>query len=325
MKKGAKKKKSIDIERLSIKDLERYANDIRQDIIHMLLAAGSGHSAGPLGMADVFTSLYFSIANITPETRRAADRDRVVLSNAHICPVLYATLAERGYMPKHELLTLRKLGTRLQGHSCNHYLPNLPIETCGGPLAQGISQAVGLALASRMNAKMNAGARSDTPSSKALRGAGERGASKKLPTWHTWCLMGDGELDEGQCWEAFMLAGKERLRELTVFVDRNNIQIDGFTENIMPLEPLTDKFRAFNWSVIEIDGHNHREIISAAKKARAIYEHPTVIVCHTIPGKGVDFMENDFTWHGKPPNAQEAELALHELRTLRGHLKNDSN
>lgn len=294
----------------SIKQLELHANSIRQEIIRMLLAAGSGHSAGPLGMTDVFTALYFGIAEITPETRADADRDRIVLSNAHICPVLYATLAERGYIPKHELITLRKLGSRLQGHSNNHFQPELPIETCGGPLAQGISQAVGMAIASRMNRNAN----------KKL-----AETKKSLPNWHTWCLMGDGELNEGQCWEAFMLAGKLNLNELTVFVDRNNIQIDGYTEDIMPLEPFADKFRAFNWSVIEIDGHNMRDIINATKKARAIYENPTVIICHTIPGKGVDFMENDFVWHGKPPNASEAELALHELQTLRGHIKNDMN
>lgn len=308
MKKG--QKKPVREKKYSIKELELAANSIRQEIVRMLLAAGSGHSAGPLGMADVFTALYFSIAEISPEQRKDANRDRIILSNAHICPVLYATLAERGYFSKHELLTLRKLGTRLQGHSNNHFQPELPIETSGGPLAQGISQAVGMAIASRMNRETNR----KNPNAK-----------KPLPNWHTWCLMGDGELNEGQCWEAFMLAGKLNLHELTVFVDRNNIQIDGYTEEIMPLEPFADKFKAFNWSVIEIDGHNMREIINAAKKARAIFENPTVIICHTIPGKGVDFMENDFTWHGKPPNATEAQLALHELRTLRGHLTNDAN
>lgn len=308
MKKG--QKKSVREKHFSIKELELKANSIRQEIIRMLLAAGSGHSAGPLGMTDVFTALYFNIANITPETRKRADRDRIILSNAHICPVLYATLAERGYFPKHELLTLRKIGSRLQGHSNNHYQPEIPIETSGGPLSQGISQAVGMAIASRMNQETNR----RLPKNK-----------KPLPNWHTWCLMGDGELNEGQCWEAFMLAGKLNLHELTVFVDRNNIQIDGFTEDVMPLEPFADKFRAFNWSVIEIDGHNMRDIINATKKARAIFENPTMIICHTIPGKGVNFMENDFVWHGKPPNATEAELALHELRTLRGHVKNDTN
>ncbi|MCW1892500.1 MAG: transketolase [Candidatus Uhrbacteria bacterium] len=289
----------------SMKDLQLSANTIRQNIIEMLLAAGSGHSAGPLGMADVFTALYFSIANISPETRKNADRDRIVLSNAHICPVLYATLAERGYMPRAEIMTLRKFGSRLQGHQNNHASPDLPIETCGGPLGQGISQAVGMAIASRMNHQANK----------------KVDEKKPLPTWHTWCLMSDGELDEGQSWEAFMLAGKLNLNELTVFVDRNNIQIDGYTETIMPLEPLADKFRAFNWSVIDIDGHNLKEIIDAAKKARSIYENPTVILCHTIPGKGIDFMENDFLWHGKPPNATEGQIALRELQTLRNTIK----
>lgn len=292
----------------SIKELEAAANEIRQSIIKMLLAAGSGHSAGPLGMTDVFTALYFAIANISPETRAKADRDRIILSNAHICPVLYATLAERGYFSKHELITLRKFGSRLQGHSNNHYQPELPIETSGGPLAQGISQAVGMAIASRMNHETNRKLAS---------------SKKQLPTWHTWCLMGDGELNEGQCWEAFMLAGKMNLHELTVFVDRNNIQIDGYTEDVMPLEPFADKFRAFNWSVIEIDGHDMREIIHAAKKARAIYENPTMIICHTIPGKGVEFMENDFVWHGKPPNADEASKAIRELRTLGNKIRHE--
>lgn len=288
------------------KELRLIANTIRQDIIEMLLAAGSGHSAGPLGMTDVFTALYFAIANVTPETRKKADRDRIVLSNAHICPVLYATLANRGYFPRHDLYSLRKLGSPLQGHSNNHYWPEVPIETCGGPLGQGISQAVGFALASRMNAKRNAANK-----------------NKKLPTWHTWALMGDGELDEGQSWEAFMLAGKKDLRELTIFIDRNNIQIDGFTEDVMPLEPLAAKLQAFNWSVIEVDGHNIKEVINAANKARAIYENPTAIICHTIPGKGVDFMENKYEWHGKPPKAEEAAIALKELRTFRGNIQSE--
>lgn len=290
-----------------IVELEQVANTIRQDIIESLLAAKSGHSAGPLGMADVFTALYFEIANITPETRGADDRDRVVLSNAHICPVLYATLANRGYFPREELKTLRKLGTRLQGHSNNHFRPELPIETCGGPLGQGLSQAVGMALASRMNANMN----------------GADPTSQHRPTWHTWCMMSDGEIDEGQTWEAIMLAGKHNVREVTAFIDRNNIQIDGVTENIMPLEPLAEKFRAFNWSVIETNGHNIREIIDAANQARAIAENPTAIICHTIPGKGVDFMENRFEWHGKPPNADEARIALAELRTLAGQIESE--
>lgn len=304
MKKGYRSSKRTTA--FSIKDLEMKANEIRQNIIKMLLAAGSGHSAGSLGMTDVFTALYFSIADITPEARKSPNRDRIVLSNAHICPVLYATLAERGYLPVGELHSLRKLGSRLQGHQNNHFSPELPIETSGGPLAQGISQAVGMAIASRIN-------RSDSKAN----------SKKSVSGWHTWCLMGDGELNEGQCWEAFMLAGKLNLHELTVFIDRNNIQIDGFTEDVMPLEPLADKFKAFNWSVIEIDGHNMRDIISAAKKARSIFENPTVIICHTIPGKGVDFMENDFIWHGKAPNADEASKAIQELRTLGNKIKHE--
>lgn len=292
----------------SLTELKQAATQIREDIITSLVEAKSGHSAGPLGMADVFTALYYRIANITPETRNSPNRDRVVLSNAHICPVLYATLANRGYFPREELKTLRKLGTRLQGHSNNHAMPEIPIETCGGPLGQGLSQALGFALASRDNALRNDKL--------------EKGASP-LPTWHTWALLSDGELDEGQNWEAIMMAGKLNLREVTVFIDRNNIQIDGFTEDIMPLEPLADKLRAFNWSVIEIDGHNLREVIDAAGQARATYENPTAIVCHTIPGKGVGFMENRFEWHGKPPNAEEARVALAELRTFAGSITSE--
>ncbi len=289
----------------TVKQLEKISNQIRQDIINMLLAAGSGHSAGPLGMADVFTALYMGgVAKLDPKKKNDPARDRVVLSNAHICPVLYATLAHAGFIPHKQLKTLRKLGSPLQGHSNNHY--NNGIETCGGPLAQGISQAVGMALASRMN----------------RRGTSDVGRATKN-SYHTWCLMGDGELDEGQCWEAFMLAGKMNLRELTVFIDRNNIQIDGPTEDIMPLENLADKFKAFNWFVIEVDGHNIREILDAMKKAKSMAANPTVIICHTIPGKGVDFMENKFEWHGKPPNKEEAKIALHELRTLGGKITSE--
>ncbi|MBD3251448.1 transketolase [Candidatus Uhrbacteria bacterium] len=293
---------------LTVKELRLKANEIRQDIIEMLLSAGSGHSAGPLGMADVFTALYFEIANFTPENRKDPGRDRIVLSNAHICPLLYAVLANRGYFRRQELLNLRKLGSPLQGHSNNHSWPRVPIETCGGPLGQGLSQAVGFALASRMNEQRN---------------RANQKTDKELPTWHTWAMLSDGELNEGQSWEAIMLAGKHDLREVTAFVDRNNIQIDGFTEDVMPLEPLAQKFQAFNWSVIEVDGHNMKEIINAANKAKAIYENPTVILCHTIPGKGVDFMEWKYEWHGKPPKEEEAAEALKELRNFRGHLKSE--
>ncbi|MDD5726719.1 MAG: transketolase, partial [Patescibacteria group bacterium] len=276
----------------TIKQMELLANQIREDIIKMLLAAGSGHSAGPLGMADVFTALYFGgVANLDPKRRHDQNRDRVVLSNAHICPVLYATLARRGYFPLTELKTLRKLGSRLQGHSNSHF--DIGIETSGGPLGQGISQAVGMAIAARAD-------------------------KTRGKTFHTWCLESDGEFDEGQTWEAYMLAGKMNLRELTTIIDRNNIQIDGFTEDVMPLEDFTNKLKAFNWFVIEVDGHNIRAVLDAMRQAKAQAANPTAIVCHTIPGKGVDFMENKFEWHGKPPNRDEARVALHELRTLGG-------
>lgn len=271
-----------------IKNLELKANEIRQDIIKMLLEAGSGHSAGPLGMADVFTALYFGgVLNYDAKDPWKADRDRVILSNGHICPVWYATLAHAGFFSHDKLLTLRKLGSGLQGHPHYRELPG--IENTGGPLGQGLSQAIGHALA---------GAR-------------------------VYCLMSDGELDEGQTWEAIMFAGKNNLHNLTAIIDRNNIQIDGFTEDIMPLEPLADKFKAFNWSVLEVDGHNLLEIIEAINKAKAIFENPTVIIAHTIPGKGVGFMENKFEWHGKPPKADEAKKALHELRTLGGKIRSE--
>lgn len=268
-------------------DLEKKAYEIRMDIIQALLAAKSGHTGGPLGMADIFTALYFNIAHIDPNHPTEPERDRIVLSNAHICPVLYATLAQRGFCSREQFLTtLRKIGSPFQGHSNNHF--NMGIETCGGPLAQGISQAVGMALAGRMD----------------------------KAKWHVYCLTGDGELNEGQCWEAIMMAGKERLQNITAIVDRNHIQIDGDTENIMPLEPLADKWRAFGWNVIELDGHDTAAILEAFKNARAYTQGPTVLLAHTIPGKGVSFMENKYEWHGKPPNTEEAKLALAELQAI---------
>ncbi len=267
--------------------LEKKAYEIRMDIIQALLVAKSGHTGGPLGMADIFTALYFNIAHVDPKHPTDPDRDRIILSNAHICPVLYATLAQRGFCSREQFLTtLRKLGSPFQGHSNNHF--NMGIETCGGPLAQGISQAVGMALAGRID---KAG-------------------------WHVYCLTGDGELNEGQCWEAIMMAGKERLPNLTVIVDRNHIQIDGDTEDIMPLEPLADKWRAFGWNVLEMDGHNMEDILETFKMSKAYTQGPNVLLAHTTPGKGVSFMENKYEWHGKPPNAEEAKLALAELQTI---------
>ena len=281
------------MQKLTSTELQLTANTIRQNIIKMLVEAGSGHSAGPLGMADVFTALYFEVMNIDPKKPDWEQRDRLVLSCGHICPVLYATMAERGFFPVEELQTLRKFESRLQGHPHNLSLPGL--ESTSGPLAQGASQAVGMALALRMDKSKS----------------------------RVYLVMSDGEQNEGQIWEAVMLAGKESLHNLTAIIDRNNIQIDGYTEDVMPLGDLKDKYEAFNWHVLEVDGHNIQAVVNAFREAETIYEKPTVIIAHTIPGKGVDFMEGKFEWHGKPPKADEAKLALQELRTLQGKIKSE--
>ena len=278
---------------MTVQELELKANTIREDIIKMLVEAGSGHSAGPLGMADVFTALYFHVLNVDQKEPNLPDRDRLVLSNGHICPVWYATLAHRGYFPVEELKTLRKLNTRLQGHPHYGSLPG--IENTGGPLGQGLSQAIGMALTARMDQKK----------------------------YWTYCLMSDGEHDEGQTWEAALFAGKNQLGNLTAIVDRNNIQIDGFTEDVMPLEPFKEKYEAFGWHVQEIDGHNIQAIIDACGEAKAIFNKPSMILAHTIPGKGVDFMEREWSWHGKPPKPDEAKIALNELRTLQGKIQSE--
>jgi len=278
-----------------IKDLEIKANNIRKSVIEMLIEAGSGHTAGPLGMADIFTLFYFHILRNDPKNPFSEDRDRLVLSNGHICPVLYATMAHAGYFPVAELKTLRKFGTRLQGHPHREYLPY--IETSSGPLGLGLSQAAGMALSDKMDGKDK--------------------------NRFIYCFMSDGEQDEGNSWEAIMFAGKNKLRNLIAVVDRNNIQIDGFTENIMPLEPLADKWRAFNWHVIEAGGHDFRVLNEAVEEAQDMYEKPTVIISHNIPGKGVREFERDYKWHGKPPNKEEAKMALDELRTLGGKIKSE--
>ncbi|MBX4198555.1 transketolase [Candidatus Parcubacteria bacterium] len=287
-----------------VRDLEKKANDIRQSIIEMLVEAGSGHTAGPLGMSDIFTALYFYILKHDPKKPDWPDRDRLVLSNGHICPVLYATMAHAGYFPIDELKTLRKFKSRLQGHPHREWLPML--ETSSGPLGSGLSQAVGMAIADKMD---------------------------KVTGRYMYALLSDGELEEGNSWEAIMLAGKEKLHNLIAIVDRNNIQIDGFTEDIMPLEPLRAKWEAFNWHVLEIDGHNFEEIVGAVNQAKAIYEKPSVIIAHTIPGKGVDFMEKHFEWHGIPPGSndisgapekkEQANEALKQLRTLGGKITSE--
>jgi transketolase len=287
-----------------VKDLELKANHIRQSIIEMLVEAGSGHTAGPLGMADVFALLYFKVLQHDPSNPDWSDRDRLILSNGHICPVLYATLALAGYFPQEELMTLRKFGTRLQGHPHRTALPGL--ETTSGPLGSGLSQAVGMALAERL----------DNPYS----------------AKYFFCLTGDGELNEGQIWEAALLAGKERLHNLIMIVDRNGIQIDGYTKDVMPLEPLREKFEAFNFDVQEVDGHNMRALNDAIGKAQVVYSQPSVIIAHTVASKGVDVFERDFRWHGNPPGKgpedrvpkdRQAAVALEKLRTLAGLIKDD--
>jgi transketolase len=275
----------------AIKHLELKANEIRQDLIKMLLEAGSGHSGGPLGMADIFTALYFHILHHNPHNPELEERDRLVLSNGHICPVLYTTLAHAGYFPLSELKTLRKLGTKLQGHPHRGSLPG--IETTSGPLGSGLSQGSGMAYGLRMDGKKN----------------------------RVVVLTSDGEHDAGNTWEAVLFAGKYKLSNLTAVVDRNNIQIDGNTEDIMPLEPFKDKYEAFNWHVIEIDGHNFQMIHDAFDMATTIHDKPTMIIAHTTPGKGVDFMENKYEWHGKTPNKEEAEEALKQLKKIKRRLK----
>ncbi len=288
-----------------IKELELKANDVRQTIIEMLVAAGSGHTAGPLGMADIFTMLYFHALRHDPKNPDWEDRDRLILSNGHICPVLYATMAHAGYFGVEECKTLRKFGSRLQGHPHREWLPGL--ETSSGPLGSGLSQAVGMALADRI----------------------DRGRQSNR---FYYCLVGDGELDCGQNWEAMMLAGKNQLHNLIVIIDRNNIQIDGFTEDVMPLEPLADKWASFNWHVQEIDGHNMEAINNAINEAKAVFNRPSVIIANTIPGKGVDFTERRFEWHGNPPGKGPGDVvpkelqateALNELRTLRGLIRSE--
>lgn len=279
---------------LNLKQMEKMANTIRQDIIKMLLKAGSGHSAGSLGMADVFTALYFSgVIKHNPKRPNWPERDRVVISNAHICPVHYATLARAGYFPVAKLSTLRKLGSSLQGHPHRDIL--LGIESSGGPIAHNTSVAVGMAYAMKMDGKRN----------------------------QIYCLVGDGGQDEGQTWEAVMFAAKHKLDNLTFIMDRNNIQIDGYTEDVMPLEPLKAKYEAFNWHAIDVDGHNIEAIVDAINEAKAIFEKPVMILAHTIPGKGVDFIEWEYSWHGKTPNPEEARKALHQLRTLGGKIKSE--
>ena len=254
-----------------ISNIEKQAHAMRVTIVQMLAEAKSGHLAGPLGMADIFAAFYFHVLRHNPQNPAWDERDRLFLSNGHICPVRYAAMAHSGYFPIEECFTLRKFGSRLQGHPERDMLPG--VETTSGPLGSGISQAAGYAYAARMDGKQ----------------------------FRVFCATSDGEHEEGNAWEGIMFAGKYRLSNLTAVMDRNNIQIDGNTEDVMPLEPLADKYRAFNWHVIEIDGHNIRQFIEACDEARSIKEKPTMIIAYTTPGKGIPAIEGDFRWHGNPP------------------------
>lgn len=282
------------MKKLSLGDLEKKAYDIRMDIIKMLEHAGSGHSAGPLGLADILTALYFDVMKHDPKKPGWDQRDILLMSNGHCVPVQYTAMAHAGYFDKKELMTLRQFGSRLQGHPERTKLPGL--ENTSGPLGSGLSQAAGMALAMRMN--------------------------KDHHRW-VYVILGDGEQNEGNIWEAAMLAGKYKLNNIIAITDRNNIQIDGPTETVMPLEDLKAKWEAFGWHVIDIDGNNMEAVIDACAMGRAIVEKPVMILAHTIPGKGVDFMEYDFHWHGMPPNAEQAKEALHDLRTLKGKIRGE--
>jgi transketolase len=286
-----------------VKALEIIANTARELLLDELMAAGSGHTAGPMGMADIFTAMYFHVLNHDPKNPSMPERDWLFLSNGHITPIRYVSMAQAGYFPVEELKTLRKFGTRLQGHPEREKLPG--VESTSGPLGSGLSQAAGVAYAHRMDGKKN----------------------------RIYCIMSDGEHDSGNIWEAVLFAGKYKLSNLVGIIDRNNIQIDGMTEDIMPLESLRAKYEAFNWHVLEVDGHNIRQFVDATEEAHTVFEKPTVIIAHTIPGKGIPEIEFDYRWHGIPPGsgptdvfkdkATQGKEMLAKLRTLEGKIKSE--
>lgn len=281
---------SFDSENFGIAELKEMARQIRRDIIKMLLISKSGHSGGPLGLADIFASLYFHILKVDPGNPRWEERDYFFLSAGHLCPAWYATLARRGFFPLEELTTLRRVNGRLQGHPAPPWTHGVPgVEVASGALGQGLSIAVGCALGLRLDRKPN----------------------------RVYCLMGDGELDEGQIWEAAMTAGHHKVDRLIGIVDRNNCQIDNYTDKVMNLEPLADKWRAFNWHVLECDGNDVEQFLQTVKQAQELRGKPTLIIAHTLMGKGVSFMENDYRWHGVPPNEEQGKQALSELPPTR--------
>lgn len=268
----------------SISDLQKISLKVRQNLLKMIFAAKSGHPAGSLSATDILVSLYFSVMNHDPKNPSWEERDRFILSNGHTCPALYAVLAEAGYFPKEKLVTYAKLGSPLQGHPERTKLPG--IETTSGSLGMGLGQASGYALAAKMDDRR----------------------------FRIYCLVSDAEHDEGSHWEVVLVAAKYKLSNLTLFVDQNKIQIDGKTEEVLPLKSLLEKYRAFGWNALEIDGHNFSEIIGAVEKARSYYEGPSVIIAQTIAGKGVSFMEENSSWHAKVPSKEELEKALKELK-----------
>lgn len=266
-----------------LNELQAHAINIRQEIVKMVAAANSGHPGGSLSAADIVTALYFKEMNIHPENPKDPNRDRFILSKGHASPVLYAALAEKGFFPKEELATFRKLNSRLQGHPSRKLLPG--VEQSTGSLGQGLSSGIGMALAGKMDKK----------------------------DYRVYVMMGDGEIQEGMVWEAAMAASHYGLDNLCAFVDFNHLQIDGNVEDVMNPTPIDEKFRAFNWNVISIDGHNMEEIIAALDEAKTVKGKPTLILAHTVKGKGVSYMENVCGWHGTAPNNEQLQKALDEL------------
>lgn len=266
-----------------IHELQKIAKEVRKDIITMLTESGSGHPGGSLSAVEILTTLYFKEMNVNVEDPDNINRDRFVLSKGHAAPVLYSVLAEKGFFNKEELMGLRKLGSMLQGHPNMNYVPGIDMST--GSLGQGISTAVGMGIAGKLDNK----------------------------DYRVYTLLGDGELQEGQVWEASMAAAQFKLDNLTAFVDYNSLQIDGRTQDVMAVDPIDKKFEAFGWHVINIDGHNFEAIISAVDEAKRTKGKPTVIVAKTIKGKGVSFMEDEASWHGSAPSKEQCDQALREI------------
>lgn len=275
----------------SVKELRLMANTLRQDVIRMLVPAGSGHTAGPLGLAEIFSVLFFSEMEYRPSEPKWEGRDRFVLSNGHVCAILYSAMARAGYFPIEETLSFRKIGSRFQGHPSRHWMPE--IENSSGPLGEGLAIASGIAAAGKLDGKQ----------------------------WRVYCVTSDGEHQEGSTWEAVMFAAKYKLDNLVAVCDRNYIQIDGNTEDVMPLGDLAEKYRAFGWHAISVDGHDCSALIAALEEAKRTKGKPTMIIAKTTPGKGVTFAEGKYEWHGRPPKQEEGDRALAELSEERKRIE----